>query len=339
MSCVWTIAEQRDGHVRDVSWELLARGRPLADRLQTRLAAVILGDRLEESSLQTLIHRGADVVYAVEHRGLAEFQCESYSAVLSHLVRTWHPAIILSAATSSGRTVMPHLAIRVDAGLTADCTHLEIEDGTDNLLQTRPAIGGNIMATIKTPRHRPQMATVRPRSTRPLPEDQRRSGSVVRVPVEGELEGLIDLRVQVLGYRRDEESSANLEEAEVVVAGGRGLKRAENFQTLSRLARRLGGEVGASREAVDRGWISYPHQVGLSGKTVSPRVYVAAGMSGSVQHLAGIKTAEKIVSINLDPEAPIHRVADLAVVGDLFRILPLVETELERRGNLPDSET
>jgi len=324
MSFVWTIAEQYDGRLKGVSFELLSRGRRLADKLGTKLASVVIGYGVEEASLEELIHRGADEVYSIQDPRLEHFICESYSAVLSRIIKTYGPSVILAAATSSGRTLMPHVAIKVGAGLTADCTELDIEEGTGNLLQTRPAIGGNIMATIKTPNHRPQMATVRPKSSRPLEPDPSRVGKIIEVPLE---EDMIDPRVAVLGYRADAEDFVNLEEADIVVAGGRGLKKADNFALLRRLAERLGGVVGATRDAVDRGWIGYPHQIGLSGKTISPRLYIGAGVSGSIQHLAGIKTSETIVSVNTDPEASLHKVADFAIVGDLFEVLP----ELERR--------
>ena len=221
---------------------------------------------------------------------------------------------------------MPHLAVSLHAGLTADCTELDIDAGTGNLLQTRPAIGGNIMATIKTPDHRPQMATVRPKSSKPLERDACRMGTIERLSLDP---AFVEKRVRVLGMERDVAGFENLEEAQVVVSGGRGLKKAENFRLVRELADALGGAVGASREAVDRGWVSYPHQVGLSGKTISPRLYICAGVSGAIQHLAGIKTAGTIVSINADPEAPIHKLADFALVGDLFEVLPRLTTRIK----------
>lgn len=325
MSFVWTMAEQHAGRLKTVSFELLARGRALADALDTRLASVVLGAGLDDAVLEELVQRGADEVYYVEDDRLAEFECERHAAVLTRLIKQYAPSIVLAAATTTGRTLMPYVAIKVNAGLTADCTELAIESGTGNLLQTRPAIGGNIMATIKTPQHRPQMATVRPRSTRPFERDPQRVGKIVRV---GAPDDALLSRVEVLGYHRDERDAAAIEEAEVVVAGGRGMKRAAAFELLHALAEELGGMVGASRDAVDRGWISYPHQVGLSGKTISPAVYLAAGISGSIQHLAGIKTAESIIAINSDPEAAILKVADLAIVGDLFEVLPALTERL-----------
>lgn len=328
MSFVWTLAEQHKGQLKDVSFELLSRGRSLADKLETKLASVLIGDGVPSEQLEELIRRGADEVYTIQDPRLAHFICESYSNILAHLIRTYQPTIILAAATSTGRTVMPHVAVRVHAGLTADCTELDIEEGTGNLLQTRPAIGGNIMATIKTPNHRPQMATVRPKSSRPLPVDPERVGKIIDVPLTEEL---LDSRVTVTGYRRDAEDFENLEEADIVIAGGRGMKKGEHFSILRDIADEFEGVVGASRDAVDRGWIGYPHQIGLSGKTISPRLYIGAGISGSIQHLAGIKTSETIVSVNTDPDASLHKVADFAIVGDLFEVLPELKRRLKHR--------
>jgi len=328
MSFVWTLAEQHEGRLKDVSFELLGRGRALADKLDTKLASLLIGDGVTHDQLESLVRRGADEVYAIQDPRLAHFVCETYSNVLVHLIETYEPSVILAAATSMGRTLMPHVAVRTHAGLTADCTELDIEPGTGNLLQTRPAIGGNIMATIKTPDHRPQMATVRPKSSRPLPDDPERVGKVIEVPL---IDALVDERVRVTGYRRDTGDFVNLEEADVVIAGGRGMKKAENFGLLRAVADELGGVLGASRDAIDRGWLSYPHQIGLSGKTISPRLILTAGISGSIQFLAGIKTSETIVAINNDPDANLHQVADFGIVGDLFEVLPELQRRLHRR--------
>jgi electron transfer flavoprotein alpha subunit len=329
MKGVWTIAEQAGGGLKGVSFELLARGRTLADKLGVELSSVVLADAVCDDCLRELIERGADEVLCVEGPELGAFVCETYSAVIADLARRREPQIILAAATSSGRTLMPNLAVGLGTGLTADCTDLDIEPGSGLLLQTRPAIGGNIMATIKTPNHRPQMSTVRPKSARPLERMIGREGRIERLPLDGTL---VDRRVEVFGLEKDAGDSAGIDEASIVVAGGKGLKKAENFRLIRDLAAALGGAVGASRDAVDRGWISYPHQVGLSGKTISPRLYLCAGVSGAIQHLAGIKTAECIVSINIDPDAPIHRIADLAIVGDLFEILPRLNSRLASGG-------
>jgi len=328
MSFVWTIAEQFEGRLKDVSFELLSRGRALADKLDTKLAAVLIGDKVSEKALEELIHRGADEVYSIQDPKLADFVCDSYSRILSQIIKQYKPEIIIAAATTLGRTLMPHVAIKVNAGLTADCTELDIEPETGNLLQTRPAIGGNIMATIKTPNHRPQMSTVRPKSSRPLALDPTRVGKIIQVPVTPEMTAT---QLKVLGYRKDAENFVNLEEADVVIAGGKGMKKGENFALLRGIADQLGGVIGASRDAVDRGWIGYPHQIGLSGKTVSPKLYMSAGVSGSIQHLAGIKTSEVIVAINSDAEASILKIADFGIVGDLFEVLPEFNSRLAAR--------
>ncbi|MFA5852022.1 MAG: electron transfer flavoprotein subunit alpha/FixB family protein [Spirochaetales bacterium] len=328
MNEVWTIAEQGGGRLKSVSFELLARGRNLADKLGVRLVSVLLADSIGEEALRELIERGADHVVCIEHGALRDFVCETFSKAIVAIARERKPQIILAAATSSGRTLMPHIAVTLHAGLTADCTELDIEEGTGLLLQTRPAIGGNIMATIKTPDHRPQMSTVRPKSARALERDSCREGTIERIALDP---SFVEKRVEVLGLERDVEGFENIEEAAIVVSGGRGLKKADNFKLVRELAESLGGVVGASREAVDRGWITYPHQVGLSGKTISPRLYICAGVSGAIQHLAGIKTAETIVSINSDPEAGIHKLADFALVGDLFEILPRLRKRIDEK--------
>jgi len=333
--------------LKSVSFELLSRGRTLADKLGGKLTSILIGPALAEDTLTELIRRGADEVITVEDETLRFFCSQLYSAVFETLIKEYKPEIILAAATSMGRTLMPYTAVKVHAGLTADCTGLDIEEGTGNLLQTRPAIGGNIMATIKTPDHRPQMATVRPRSSRPLEEDVTRKGKITRFPLAEKLPagsfaaretslqdasagGIPRQRTIVKGYRKEETGFTNLEEAEVIVAGGRGLKKGENFRIIREVAQSLGGEAGASRDAVDRGWISYPHQIGLSGKTVSPKVYIGAGISGAIQHLAGIKTSEAIVSINIDPDANLHKVADLAIAGDALEVLGELQKMLQK---------
>jgi electron transfer flavoprotein alpha subunit len=325
---VWTLAEQFEGSLKGVSFELLARGRALADTLGTKLVSVLIGEGVSDATLETLIKQGADAVYTVQDPTLKYFVCESYERVLEQLIKTYQPTILLAAATSTGRTLMPYTAVKLHTGLTADCTELDIEADTGNLLQTRPAIGGNIMATIKTPNSRPQMATVRPKSSRPLPADPNRKGIITHIPFDA---ALITAGTQVKGYRKEESSSLGLEEADIVVSGGRGLKKGENFGLITDLAKRLGAAVGASRDAVDRGWISYPHQVGLSGKTISPKVYIGIGISGAIQHLAGIKTSETIVAINPDPDATLHKIADFGIIGDAFQVIPEIQKRLDAK--------
>jgi electron transfer flavoprotein alpha subunit len=328
----WILAERRAGNLDVVSFELLARARALADSRGASLAAVVPTSFLSEEDAGALITHGADTVIALEHPFLRDFLSEPWAEVLFNLVRERKPEVFLAAATTTGRTLMPYLAAKLGTGLTADCTELAIEEGTGLLLQTRPAIGGNIMATIKTAHHKPQMATVRPHSMQPLSPDHERRGMVLRLAGGAFFVGKdSEPPVRLLALERNTEDFENLEGARVVVSGGRGLKKADNFKLIRELARTLGAVVGASREAVDRGWVSYPHQVGLSGKTISPEIYLAAGISGAIQHLAGIRTAKTIISINTDPEAPIHAVADLAIVGDLFEILPRLTARLRQR--------
>lgn len=324
-SGVWILAEQQAGRVTGISHELLTRGRELADKRGVPLAAVLPGGAVAEDDLAELIERGADEVILAEHDELATFRPEPYARVMQQLVEKYRPEIIIAGATSTGRTLMPYLAVKLHAGLTADCTVLDIEPETGNLLQTRPAIGGNILATIKTPEARPQMATVRPKSTRPAPRQAGRTGRITRETVDPSLLGSGIRRV---GYVKDE-SGSSISEAKSVVAGGRGLKTAEKFKMVYELADSLKAAVGASRDAVDRAWISYPHQVGLSGKTVTPGLYVAIGISGAIQHLAGMQTAETIVAINNDPDALIFNVADFGIVGDLSEILPVLIERLK----------
>jgi len=327
---VWVIAEQSQGKIKKVSYEILTRGRKLADKLGVELVSILLGYNISNDKLNELIHRGADKVYIVDDSVLENFIVENYSNVLVDLVRKYKPNIIIAGATTSGRTLMPHVAVRVNAGLTADCTGLDIEKGTNNLLQTRPAIGGNILATIKTPNNRPQMATVRVKSTKPAPIDSNRTGKIIKIKLKTEL---IDGKVERIGFRKTEDEATSIQDADIIVSGGRGLRKKENFALIRKLAKNLGGVVGASRDAVDRGWISYPHQVGLSGKTVSPKLYIAIGISGSIQHLAGIKTSDIIIAINNDPDAQIFKISDFGIVGDLFEVVPLLNERLAKGVN------
>ncbi len=329
MGCqdVWTIAEQNNGKIREVSYEILTRGRKLADKLGAELASVLFGYNISDDKLNELIHRGADKVYVVDDSVLDYFIVENYSNVLIDLIKKYKPEIIVAGATTSGRTLMPHVAVRVSTGLTADCTGLDIEKDTNNLLQTRPAIGGNILATIKTPYNRPQMATVRVKSTKPAPINKSRTGKIIKIKLKTEL---IDGKVERIGFRKTEEEATSIQDADIIISGGRGLRKKENFDLIRQLAKNLGGVVGASRDAVDRGWISYPHQVGLSGKTVSPKLYMAIGISGSIQHLAGIKTSDIIVAVNNDPDAQIFKISDFGIVGDLFEVVPLLNERLAK---------
>ena len=328
---VWTLSEHKNGKVHTVSYELLNQGKRLAEKLQVPLSTVLLGYNLAETEMRELIFRGANQVYTVNHPMLEHFLAEPYQKVLTFLIKQFTPEIIIAAATTTGRTVMPYVATHnMFAGLTADCTFLDIEEGTGNLLQTRPAIGGNILATIKTLTARPQMATVRPKSMKPAIRDISRTGEIIPVDVPEEY---LTSRVKFEQFVPDTSQKVPLEDAEVVVSGGRGLAKGENFSMIRELAEALGGGVGASRAAVDQDWIEYPHQIGLSGKTIAPKCYVACGISGSIQHMAGMQTSETIVAINKDPEAQIFRLADFSIVGDLFKIVPVLIRKLREMGS------
>ncbi len=323
----FVVGEVRRGRLAPLCRELAGKARQLADSAGGEVTVILLSDRLAEDP-ETLFSSGADRVMVVEHPSLALYNQEIETNVLAFLLKKENPAVVLAGATTSGRTTLPALAARLETGLTADCTGLEMEEETGQLLQTRPAIGGNVMATIRTPSHRPQMATVRPR-TFPLPPASERQGEVLFPWIPP---SLFESRVENLGFEEGDEGGGNIQDMDVVVSGGKGLKRPDGFGMLRELAALLGGGVGASRPVVDAKWIDYPHQVGLSGKVVAPKVYIAAGISGSVQHMAGMQTAEFVAAINRDPEAPIFRVADLGLCGDLFEILPrLIERIREEK--------
>lgn len=314
---VWIVAEHHNGEVHSVSFELLGAGRKLADKLQVELAAVLIGDQLQEKAKQ-LIGYGADRVYLVEDQELARFNDESYSQVLTDLIKEKKPEILLAGATAMGRSFIPRVAVLVATGLTADCTDLDI--GEDGLLyQTRPAFGGNVMATILCPHRRPQMATVRPMVMKKLNFDGSRQGVVDVVTAKKES---IASRVQVLESVTLTQETARLTEANVVITGGRGLQKSENFILLKNLAMLVDGAVGATRSVVDEGWMPHSHQVGQTGKTVSPKLYMACGVSGAIQHVVGMQGSEIIVAVNKDPDAPIFDVANYGVVADLFDFVP-----------------
>jgi electron transfer flavoprotein alpha subunit len=314
---IWVFAEIDDGRPARVALELLGEGRKLADRTGQDLCGVLAGDVLGTLP-EDLIACGADRVFLAEHPTLAVFRDEPYTAVLAAAVNQYRPSILLFGATANGRSLAPRLAARLRTGLTADCTGLDIDRGSGDLLQTRPAFGGNIMAAIITPNHRPQMATVRPGVLKPLQRDENRQGEIVRLTIGDDL---LTARTMVLGFTAEETDPVNLGEASIIVAGGRGLGSAENFALVKELANLLGGVVGATRAVVDEGWISYAHQIGQTGKTVAPRLYIACGISGAVQHLAGMQGAEIIVAINKNPDAPIFKSATFGLVGDVVQIL------------------
>lgn len=323
---VWIFAEQKDGQIQSITYELLGEGRKLADQLGMQLCAVLLGHQMTDRTAE-LTQRGADRVYLVDAPELAYFQDEPYAAVLIDLVRRHKPAIMLCGATTIGRSLVSRVAVTVKAGLTADCTGLAIDPETKNLLQTRPAFGGNIMATIITPRHRPQMATVRHKVMKEAVVDTTRQGKTLIEKMAAEI---LKSRAQRVRFVPETETTTNIAEANIIVSGGRGLQAPENFAIVRELAEVLGAGVGSSRAAVDAGWIPYSHQVGQTGKTVCPKIYIACGISGQIQHLAGMSSSDIIVAINKDPDAPIFRMATYGLVGDLFKIVPLFTREFKK---------
>ena len=321
---VWVFAEQHHGKVQEVAYELLSSGRRLADDRGCELAAVVLGHQITDSAAY-LIAAGADKVYIVDQPKLAEYEANVYTDALSQLIAKYKPEVVLAGATAVGRAFFAKAAVRSRTGLTADCTALSIDKQTGLLHQTRPAFGGNIMATIMTPNHRPQMATVRPKVFKMTTPDPKRKGETLIEALK-----LVAAGTRIVKAERNA-ASVNIAEAEIIVAGGRGLKKAENLALLKRLADLLGGVVGVSRACVDAGWISAAHQVGQTGKTVCPKIYLAVGISGAIQHLEGMRASDTVIAVNSDANAPIFGIADLGIVGDLFEILPMLIAALEEK--------
>jgi electron transfer flavoprotein alpha subunit len=323
---VWVFAEQHDGVIQSVTYELLGEGRKLADELGMKLCAVLLGSSVQPLT-QTLVERGADIVYTVDKPELAYYQDEAYAAVLVELIRRHKPNILLCGATTVGRSLVSRVAVPARAGLTADCTGLAIDPKTKDLLQTRPAFGGNIMATIMTPNARPQMATVRPKVMKEAVVTAGRAG---RVQLEDVAQAILQFRAKRIRFEPEVETTVNIADADIIVSGGRGMQKPESFALLREFAEVIGAGVGASRAAVDSNWIAYSHQVGQTGKTVCPKIYFAVGISGQIQHLAGMSASDIIVAINKDADAPIFKVATYGIVGDLFQVMPLLTREFRK---------
>lgn len=324
---VLVYCEFRKGKLAPVSMELLGAGRKLADQRGVELSALLLGHNTGEVAEQ-LVGYGADRVYVVDDERLQEFKEDIYSTVTSSVVREYKPEIVLAGATAIGRSFIPSVATELNAGLTADCTGLEIRPEDGALLQTRPAFGGNIMATIVCETSRPQMATVRPKVMKELDFDDSRKGEIIGFDLP---QGANGSQIKVLESVISEGATVNIQEADILVSGGRGLESEKGFEMIRQLAEAMGAKVSASRAVVDAGWIPYPHQVGQTGKTVAPKLYIACGISGAVQHVAGMQSAETIVAINRDENATIFDVADYGLVGDLFEIIPKLIRKLEER--------
>lgn len=317
---IWVFAEQRQGKITPVVIELLGEGRKLADVKGVGLHAILLGKDIEPLSKE-LIAYGAEKVYIADDNLLKDFRTDAYTKVIVDAINDIKPEIVLIGATNIGRDLAPRIASRLNTGLTADCTKLEIDEEDGKIKQTRPAFGGNIMATIICPDVRPQMSTVRPGVMDKAQRDDSRKGEVV--PLKYDLKES-DIRTKILEIVKSVNEKVSLTDANIIVSGGLGLKTPDGFKLIEQLANKLGGVVGSSRAAVDAGWIDRSHQVGQTGVTVKPNLYVACGISGAIQHLAGMKESDLIVAINKDPDAPIFKVADYGIVGDLYKVIPEV---------------
>ena len=322
---VYVVAEQRDGKVMKVSYELIGKARDLADALEQDVVAVLMGSDIAEAAGE-LAKAGADKVIYVDDAMLAEYVTEPYAKALTAVIKANDPEIVLFGASSIGRDLAPRVSARIHTGLTADCTKLEINEETKLLEMTRPAFGGNIMATILCANHRPQMATVRPGVMQALASCVK-VGEVEKFEVEFTA---ADMTVEIGEVVKTEKKAVDITEAKILVSGGRGVGGPEGFEPLKDLAKALGGEVAASRAAVDSGWIDRDRQVGQTGKTVRPDLYVACGISGAIQHAAGMEESELIVAINKEESAPIFGICDLGIVGDLNKIVPKLTAALKK---------
>jgi len=333
---VWVVIEQYDGITAKVSLELLGAGADLAGKLGVQLSAVVIGHNVCHLCSEAFEH-GASRAIIVDAAVYTHYRTQPFSDAICHLIDKHKPEVILMGATAQGRDLAGAVATVVKTGLTADCTGLDIDE-TRNLMQTRPAFGGNIMATIMCDRCRPQMATVRPHVMPMPPLQPGRKGIIIRETFAPREEDVLVKVLEVISDR-DGKDQVDVAAAEIIVSGGRGLMNRENFALLQELADELGGVVGASRSAVDAGWISHGRQVGQTGKTVRPRIYIACGISGAIQHMVGMQESDVIIAINRDPEAPIFQVATYGIVGDLFKVVPaLIRRVREKKGEGERSE-
>ncbi|MGL5381397.1 electron transfer flavoprotein subunit alpha/FixB family protein [Clostridium sp.] len=321
---VWVFAEQRGGELQKVSLELLGEGRKIADKLGVKLTALLLGDNVQGLA-ENLGKHGADEVLVAESELLKNYTTDGYTKVICDLASERKPGILFIGATFVGRDLGPRVAARLSTGLTADCTILDVEVENGDLLATRPAFGGNLMATIACPDHRPQMATVRPGVFSKLPLEER-DFTIENVNVSLEAS---DIRTTIVEIVKENKDIVDISEANFIVSGGRGVGSKENFELLSELASVLGGTVAGSRAATDNGWIERDYQVGQTGKTVRPNIYIACGISGAIQHVAGMQDSDMIIAINKDADAPIMKVADYAIVGDIAKVVPEMTAQLK----------
>ncbi|MDF2949802.1 MAG: Electron transfer flavoprotein alpha subunit [Sedimentibacter sp.] len=322
---IWVFAEQRYGKLKTVSIELTSKAKELAEVLQTKVTVVVFGSEVKHLSKE-LIAYGADDVIIMDAEWLNDFNDHVYGELMIDLIKEYKPEIVLIGATSNGRSIAPFISSTLRTGLTADCTELEIDKAERLLMQTRPAFGGNLMATIICPNSRPQMATVRPKVFKPSNPDYSKKGNCILLTVPSPIEGFVKKIRDI-----DNDTGLNLTDADIIVSVGRGIGNQKNIQLAQELADALGGALGASRPVVDSGWLPYSQQVGQTGKTVAPKIYIACGISGAIQHLAGLADIEIIVAINNDPDAPIFKMANYCVVGDIKEILPLLTEKIKNK--------
>jgi len=331
---IYVIAETNDGEIQKVSFELIGKAKELADDLNQKVIAVLLGHNIKEKA-QSLIDGGADEVIFIDDKMLKDYVTEPYTKAVSKIIKVNDPEIVLFGASSIGRDLAPRVSARIYTGLTADCTGLEIDSESKLLMMTRPAFGGNIMATIVCENHRPQMATVRPGVMTALEKKESREGTIQEFPIEFKKE---DMNIKIREILKRSKKTVDITEANVLVSGGRGLGDKKGFDKLKKLSEVLGGEISSSRANVDEGWIEKDYQVGQTGKTVRPDLYIATGISGAIQHLAGMEESEFIIAINKDNEAPIFEISDLGIVGDLHDIVPKLTEEINKYKNKSQTE-
>jgi len=322
---VWIFAEQREGTLHPVSIELLGKAQDLAADLDQEVAAVLLGYQVSGLS-RTLIEHGANTVYLAEHKALKDYRSVAYTKVLEEVIKAEKPNILLMGATHIGRDLAPRLSRRVAVGLTADCTELNIDPKEKILLQTRPAFGGNVMATIANRYSRPQMASVRPGVMEAKPKP-RNKGKVIKHKASLTEK---EIGTRILEIVKEAKKAVNLSDAKVIVAGGRGVGDEGGFKILNKLAAVVGGEIAGTRVAVEEGWIPVERQIGQTGQSVHPELYIACGISGAIQHRAGIMNSRYIVAVNRDPRAPIFQVADWGIIGDLHEVLPIMIEQIKK---------
>ena len=325
---MWIFIEtNEDGTAKNVGMELLTVARGLADKQGGKLVGVVIGSSID-AAVSSAAAYGADTVIAVDGKEYEHYTTDAYCKALYALVEKYAPTSLLIGATTNGRDLGPRLACRLKTGLTADCTSLAIDEESGNVAWTRPAFGGNLMATILCPDHRPQIGTIRPGVFKKGTPDEAHSAEIIKEDIHV---APADIRTELLELIKEAAGEiVDLEGAEIIVSGGRGVGCSDGFKPIKELAEALGATVGASRAAVDAGWIAHAHQVGQTGKTVGPKIYIACGISGAIQHLAGISGSKTIIAINKDETAPIFNIADYAVVGDLFEIIPLLTAEIKK---------